>query len=112
MLVPRLQMFSPVALASAAVIAATGTFAAWLHLPRTADLWTTPYGRLLSIKLLVFASIIAFGAHNWRRATPRMGASGDARAIRRTILAELIATGILILVTAWFVATSPPEAGG
>ena len=108
-LLARLARFSPLALVSAAVIAATGVTSAWIHLTRLSDLWGSPYGRLLSVKVLVFLGVLAAGAYNWRRATPRLRESADPRAMRKTIAAELAFAAVLILVTAWFVATSPPE---
>lgn len=110
LLLERLNAFSPVALASAAVVAATGTFSAWLHLHRVSDLWTSGYGRLLAIKLLLFAAVLAFGAWNWRRATPKLRATADSGMIARSIRGELMMAALVILVTAWFVASSPPEA--
>jgi putative copper export protein len=107
-LLARVNAFSPVALASATVVAATGTVGAWLHLPRLADLVTSNYGRLLSAKLLLFCAVLALGAFNWRRATPGLRESGDRRVLTRSIAAELGCVLLVILVTAWFVATSPP----
>lgn len=105
-LLSRVRAFSPVALASAVVIAATGTFGAWLHLGRLADLVTSSYGQLLSAKLVTFAAVLAVGAYNWRRATPRLAAD-DGGALTRSIVIELALVFLVLVVTAWFVATSP-----
>jgi copper transport protein len=109
-LLERLNAFSPLALAAAAVVAATGSFGAWLHLHHVSDLWTSSYGRLLSLKLLLVLGVLAFGAWNWRRATPRLRATDDTAAITRSVRSELALAALVIVITAWFVATSPPEA--
>ncbi|MQA90664.1 MAG: hypothetical protein GEU90_10575 [Gemmatimonas sp.] len=105
----RIQAFSPVALGCAVVIVTTGTFGAFLHLHHLAELWTTPYGRALSLKLLLFAGVVILGAYNWRRATPRLRAGADPSQMARSIYAEIGMAALVVLVTAWFVATAPPE---
>jgi putative copper export protein len=103
-----LERFSPLALGSAALVAATGAFASWLHLERLSALWTTPYGRTLLLKLAILGGVAALGAYNWRVVTPRIRASGDGAALRRTALLELTLAAALIVVTAVLVATPLP----
>ena len=107
-IVDWISAFSPLALGSAAVIAATGLFAAWLHLGTVSALWTEPYGRTLSLKLLVLLGIVACGAYNWRRAPGRVAEAGGSPRLPRTVIVELSAAGLLLLVTAVLAGTTPP----
>lgn len=85
--------FSPVALTMAAGVAATGVVAAWLYVGSWTALWTTPYGRVLSAKLLGVAIILACGWANWRDA--RTGS-----APRRTIMTlEWFAAAVVLGIT-------------
>ncbi len=106
--VSALERFSPVALASALVVAFTGSFASWLHLQTLAALWTSVYGRTLLIKLAILGGVAALGAYNWRVATPRLRATGDVGAIRRSAVIELALALALVGVTAVLVATPLP----
>jgi putative copper export protein len=103
-----LDRFSPIALVSALLLAATGLFAAWLHLETLTALWTSLYGRTLIVKLAILAAVAATGAYNWRVATPRLRATGDVQAIRRSAMIELALAGALVAVTAVLVATPLP----
>jgi putative copper export protein len=60
------------------VVVATGAYNAWRQLPGVPALWTTPYGRLLLLKLLAAAALAALGATNRWTIVPRLG-PGPAR---------------------------------
>ncbi|MFL5386420.1 MAG: copper resistance CopC/CopD family protein [Longimicrobiaceae bacterium] len=100
--------FSPVALASAAVLAATGVFAAAVQLDGVAALWQSVYGRTLLVKLALLTVVFATGAYNWKRVQPALGQEAGVARLRRSAGVEL-AVGIgVLLVTAVLVATAPP----
>lgn len=99
--------FSPLAMASVAVLAVTGVWAAWLHLPGVASLWTDAYGRLLLLKLALVAGVLGLGAVNYRRLAPRLGEAAGDRALRRSATVELVVANLVLLVTAVLVRTSP-----
>jgi len=100
--------FSPTALIFAGVTAATGVFAAWLHLGSVPALWESAYGRTLLLKLAVLSVVFGTGAYNWLRVRPALGDVQGAHRIRRSAVVEL-AVGVLVLaVTAVLVATPPP----
>ena len=107
-IVDWISAFSPLALGSAAVIAVTGLFAAWLHLGSVSALWTEPYGRTLSLKLVVLLAIVGCGAYNWRRARGRVADAGGPPRLPPTVTVELSAAGLLLLVTAILTGTTPP----
>jgi putative copper export protein len=104
-LVPR---FSRLALGSAALLAVTGTFAAWMHVDGWGGLYSTGYGRLLLLKLGLVAGILALGALNWRRLGPLLGVEpGAAPVVRKAAAIELTLMALVLAVTAVLVRTSP-----
>jgi putative copper export protein len=102
------RAFHPMALTCAAIVVLTGLAAAWLRLPAFSDLWTSPYGRVLLIKLCLVALVIVMGALNWRRVLPTLGDEAAARRITRTAGTELTLAALVLAVTAVLVSTSPP----
>jgi putative copper export protein len=88
------QKFSPVAFTGSAAIVATGLTMAWLYVGRPANLWTSVYGRVFALKLLLFATILACGYVNWRRA--RRGDEPSAATMETTLaFAVIIVTAFL-----------------
>ena len=108
-LAPLVEAFSLTALGFATILVVTGVFASWLHLGRLADLWTTPYGRTLLVKLGLLLPLLATGAYNWLRVRPALSrGEGGARRLRRSGGAELAVAVAVLLATAVLVATPPP----
>lgn len=101
--------FSPVAIVGASLLILTGTYAAWLHLPDLGALFRTAYGRTLLAKLSLVAIVLGFGARNFRLLTPRLGSSGDNRAMRRSATLELLVAQLVLLATALLVRISPMD---
>ncbi len=66
-----IRRFSPLALAAAAAVASSGVVVAWTYVGSWGAMWTTDYGRLLTMKLLAVMTIGACGWTNWR--TVRVG---------------------------------------
>jgi uncharacterized membrane protein len=103
--------FSPLALVSAGMVAVFGVTTAWRHLHRLSALWTTPYGYALIAKLVVVGVVISLGAWNWRRQRPMLGSEDAAHAIRRSATSELVAAGIVLLITGVLVSLPSPRRG-
>lgn len=106
--------FSPTAMVFAGFVAATGVFASWIHLTGLPDLWTTPYGRILLLKLVLLLGVFGAGAYNWRRVKPSLGSEDAGRSLRRSATVELMIGLLVLAVTAVLVATplpSPPGVG-
>lgn len=103
-LVPR---FSPVALVSAAVLVATGTFGGWMHLPSVPAIWSGAYGRTLALKVLLVAAVLALGFVNWRRMRPALGRPGGPERLARVATGEFLLAQLVLLVTAILVQTPP-----
>lgn len=103
-LVPR---FSPVAVSCVATLVGTGVFAAWVHLESVGALFRTHYGQLILLKVGLVLCVLALGALNWRRLTPRLGETGGRDALRRAATIEFLFANLVLLVTAVLVRTSP-----
>ena len=99
--------FSPLALFSAGVLVATGTFSAWEQLGSIANLLSTQYGHQLMVKLAAVALMMGIGAVNWRMLKPKLGTEPAARAIRRSALREVTVAAFILLTTAYLVASNP-----
>lgn len=103
-LVPR---FSPLAMGSVGALATTGVVAAWVHLDGIAALYTSAYGRLLVLKLLLVGGVLALGARNFRRLSPRLGEEDEQAALRRSAAMEITIAALVLAITAVLVRTSP-----
>lgn len=99
--------FSRLAMLCVGLLVSTGILAAWVHLDAWGALVTTPYGRLLALKLVGVAGVLALGALNLRRWTPRLAGDEGQEGMRRTATWELALGGMVLLVTALLVRTSP-----
>jgi putative copper export protein len=104
--------FSPLALAAAALLGITGVTTAWRHLKHLNSLWTTPYGYALDAKLCVVALVVAMGAWNWRRMTPKLGDEDGAVAITRSASTELGFAAVVLAITALLVSLPSPGPSG
>ena len=101
--------FSPLAVAAVGLIAVSGTVTAVLYVATFADLWTTGYGRVLLLKLVLFLATGAIGAYNWRILLPRLGAGTGARALLRSARLELTLAAGVLLATAVLVHLAMPR---
>jgi copper transport protein len=104
--------FSPLALASGALVVVFGVWTAWRHLHTLDALWTTPYGLTLCVKLVLVACVFALGAWNWRRQRPTLGSEPAAVAIRRSSRAELTVAALVVLVTSVLLVIPAPRPPG
>lgn len=107
-----INAFSPTALAFAALVLVTGVGNAWLRLGVLSTLWTSPYGLILLLKLLVLSGVAATGAYNWRRMKPALGTNTATVRLRSSARLELVIGIVVIVVTAILVATPTPLDGG
>ncbi|MCY4508526.1 MAG: CopD family protein, partial [Acidobacteria bacterium] len=103
------RRFSPMAIAAVAAITLSGVVTGVFYLGSVGDLWATPYGRALLLKVALFLATGAVGACNWRWLTPRLGeASGTGRLLRSARL-ELFLAAAVLLVTAVLVHLAMPR---
>jgi copper transport protein len=119
--------FSPVALGSVAVLAATGTISGWRQLGRVDAIIDTSYGRWLLIKLALVAIVLAIAATARRilKQTPSTAIDdpdpgggeiehvGDAdrfSSLRRNLFIEASAMVLVVAATAGLTGATPPRA--
>ena len=100
LIVDLVDVFTPLALGSFAVLAGSGVWTAWRHLKRLDALWTTSYGYALIAKLCVVVIVVALGAFNWRRRPAEL---------RRSARWELVFAGIVLVITAVLVSLPSPR---
>lgn len=104
-----LMRFSRMAATALVLAGAAGTVMAILVLNRFADLWSTPWGRLLLAKIALVAVAAAIGGHNrWGLipAVERHGEPAVHRRLRRAAVVEAIALLCVAVITAFLVAAS------
>ncbi len=102
--------FSPVALVCAGLAGVTGVLSAWIHTGQLADLWSTPYGRVLLLKLGILTIVAASGAYNWRRVLPVLGDRVGASRVVKSASVEVLVAVLVLFVTAVLVALPTPLA--
>lgn len=93
--------FSVLGMASVSALLTSGIVNSWMLLGAPRDLIASDYGRLLSLKIGLFAAMLALAAVNKFHLTPRLAASPARRALMRNSLAETaLGAGVLLLVGA------------
>ena len=102
--------FSPLALSAAPVLVLFGVIIAWQHLHVLSNLWTTPYGITLIVKLCLVALVFALGTWNWRRQKPMLGSEDAALAIRRSATTEVAVAALVLAATAVLLSIPAPRA--
>lgn len=102
------RRFSRLAIAAVLTVALSGVVTAVFYFDAVAELWSTAYGRTLSLKVGLFAAVGAVGAYNWRRLTPRLGDARDTAVLLATARLELALAIVLLAVTAVLVHLGMP----
>jgi len=75
-------------------VALTGGYNAWVALPDVSSLWTTVYGRVLAVKLLLVLALVWWGAVNRYTIVPRLGPGrAGGVGVRLFRVARLLALG-------------------
>jgi putative copper export protein/mono/diheme cytochrome c family protein len=95
------RRFSTLGIVSVAALIATGIVNAWYLVGGVPALLGTTYGRLLALKLALFALMLALAAANRLRLAPQVGQGRESavRHLRRNAIVELAAgTGVLAIV--------------
>ena len=102
------RTYHGVATVGVAVVLLTGFVNAWLRLGVVSDLWTTAYGQVLVVKLLLFVGLAWFGYRHWRTVVDTDWIDSSAARFRRTASMEL-GVGVLVLAaTAVLLSASTP----
>lgn len=106
------RRFSTLGMFSVAILVLSGIVNAWILVGSFEGLLGTEYGRLLMLKLLIFAFMLAFAAVNRFSLTPRLArSSGDPvaalRQLKRNSTIE-IALGLAIFAVVGILGTQHP----
>jgi len=102
------RRYGRVALCAVAALALSGLVNAWSLLSGPRDLIDTDYGRLLSLKLALFATMLAVAAVNRFHLTSALPATRARRALIRTTLSETI-LGLGVVFVVAILGTTPPS---
>jgi putative copper resistance protein D len=93
--------FSTLGVVSVVALLASGIINSWMLLSSPRDLIDTDYGRLLFLKIGLFAAMLAIAAVNKFHLTPQLAGAPARRALLRNSLAEIaLGAGVLLLVGA------------
>ncbi|MBI4932945.1 MAG: copper resistance protein CopC/CopD [Actinobacteria bacterium] len=117
---PAAGRFSPLALASVAVLAVTGTVNAWRQTGGVNQLLSTTYGRTLLIKLAVVMAVLAVAGISrsvlGRGAPAHEAGDGDGdgtttsapRTLRRAVTVEAVGALVILAITSILAGSPPP----
>ena len=105
-----LHRFSALSLGAVAALTATGWVSAVALVGAWPALWETAYGRVLLVKLGLFLVLLALGAVNFRRLTPRMGEPGVPARLARNVGIEIVVAAALVGLVA-LLGLLPPASG-
>ena len=95
------RRFSRLGIISVAALLASGLVNSWNLLAGPRDLVATDYGRLVLLKIALFAAMVAIAAVNRYHLTPQLAAPAAMRALQRNSLAETgLGLGVLVFAAA------------
>jgi uncharacterized membrane protein len=107
-----IRRFSAIAMSSVAAIGLSGLFLYWEHVDGPSQLFSTMYGRVLGVKILIFGVLLMLGVVNQFWLHPRIEAcraSGDQRPLPvlllsqfRAVIASEVVLGLSVLLVAPF----------
>jgi putative copper export protein len=104
--------FGRIAVAVVAALLAAGAAVLWILLGSFSELWSSGYGCLACVKIVIVACLLTLAAWNKLRLVPRIVA-GDpvaVRSLRRSIRAEMLVAALILLITAALTTlTGPPS---
>jgi putative copper resistance protein D len=102
--------FGKVALGVVVLLLSAGLSLLWTLIGDAAQFWSSDYGRMMAIKLLSVAALLAVAAVNKLYLTPRL-LRGDPRAFtqfRRSVQTEMAVGALILLITAAFTTLAGP----
>ena len=101
------RRFSPLGIASVGILLVTGIVNSWYLLSGPSNLISTDYGRLVLLKIGMFAAMVGIAAVNRYRLTPRLAAPSAVRALERNSLAE-VCLGLCVFLFVGALGTMEP----
>lgn len=110
-----LRRFSALSLCCVSVLTVSGISNAWLVVGSISALFTTGYGALLLVKLILFAILLGLGARNRLRVKTKLGLADTPSdllgQLRRDVACEICLGVAVVAVVGWLGATPPPRPG-
>ena len=91
------------------VVLVTALAAAWMRLGAVSDLWTSPYGRTLALKIAFAVILLGFGWFHWRTVVIPEWTDDTRFRFRRSVAFELVVGAGIIAVTAVLITTALPR---
>lgn len=104
---PAMRRFSPMAGVCLAIVALSGAVTAAGRLTGLDDLWSTPYGSLVVVKLTALGVLGAFGGMHRARTLPALQ-DGRPRALLRLASLEVVVMAATVGVAVGLSTTAPP----
>jgi copper transport protein len=112
-----LLRFSPIALGCVIALLTTGVIQVLIQVDAWNELWNTPYGRAVLIKIGLILGLIALGAVNRQRTVPQLRALAEKGAmpgaagllLRRTLRTEVAAIAVVLVVTGALAGYAPAK---
>jgi putative copper resistance protein D len=101
------RRFSLLGIACVGLLLASGIINSWYEVGSIGNLIETAYGRLVLLKLGLYAAMVAFAAVNRFHLTPRLAAAGAMRQLERNSLAEA-ALGFAAVLVVGFLGSMAP----
>jgi len=102
------RRFSVLGIACVSVLLASGLVNSWNLVGSPHELVATGYGRLVLLKMGLFAAMLGIAATNRFRLTPQLPAPGALKALQRNSLAET-ALGLCVLLFVGLLGTLSPS---
>jgi len=102
--------FGKLALGVVALLLAAGAGVLWTLIGDAAQFWSSDYGRMMAMKLLMVAALLSIAAVNKLYLTPKL-LSGNAKAViyfRRSVKTEMVLGALILLITAAFTTVAGP----
>jgi copper resistance protein D len=102
--------FGKLALGVVLLLLAAGAGVLWSVIGGAAQFWSSDYGRMLALKLLVVAALLGVAGVNKLYLTPQL-LSGHAKAVvrfRRSVMTEMVIGAVILLITATFTTIAGP----
>ena len=120
---PTIRRFSQLAVVSVVVLAVSGTASYLAHRPTLASTINSDYGRAILLKVLLLLPLLALGAFNLLRVTPRLAASSSVQeraeenaasgfsrivaAFRRSVRIEAVLLSVVLVASAYLTLSAP-----
>jgi copper resistance protein D len=106
------KRFGTLAVAAVSILVVAGLCMLWMLSYGRPEFWSSSYGTMIAVKLLLVSLLLGAAALNKLWLTPRL-MNGEARAVvvlRRSIQFELLTAVLILIVTASFTSlTGPPR---